>query len=313
MMNKGFWLEWTAAECFVFLGFVNNLRSIADEETAVMELLNVNLHLSVCSAYARHFVAFTHHILSSTMAITRRSAQTALVLSASWCMTVCVLQFIMVGHYLPFTGRQDTEGDRLTMQFYFDIIWEQLPEYPMPGELLVFFIEINTTQMCLYHEMTSGCGIATLTMRQKLWELEREKEGQPVSKSYKKLASEAHKLMSLSPADQAQKLTKKAHSGSVGYAAGILGEIDKPLRKPILQLMERDDREAIKAAMEIPDKMQEYLTEANPLVVSHTRQACNPHCTTCSPSQFLDCESFQVGHPDSSHVCIPYYTPLLHT
>ena len=171
---------------------------------------------------------------------------------------------------MPFTGRQKSDADKMILQYYLDTITQsRLQEYPTALRLLGFFHKINPARMCLYHEMTSGCGINTLKMRHKLWALQKEEATDEQVKLQKTGSSPRH--ADLSSEACAHELTKKANEGCINDVAEILADMSKTRRKKVLRFMDPSDREGALAAMSVPDKMQEYLQQADPNVVSHLK------------------------------------------
>ena len=171
---------------------------------------------------------------------------------------------------MPFTGRQKSDADKMVLQYYLDTITEsRLQEYPTPLRLLGFFHKINPARMCLYHEMTSGCGIKTLKMRHKLWALQKEEATDEQVNMQKTVFSPL--LADLSPEACAHELTKKANEGCISDVAERLADMSKHRMKMVLSFMEPGEREVAKAAMMVPDKMQEYLQQADPHFVSRLK------------------------------------------
>ena len=91
-----------------------------------------------------------------------------MLLTWYWCF---LLQMVAVGHYYPHFGMHSSGATELVMQWYIDNIMSLHWHEPGERDLVLFFLQLEASQLALYCEMTEGTSVMSCKTRSKVHRL----------------------------------------------------------------------------------------------------------------------------------------------
>ena len=91
-----------------------------------------------------------------------------------------LMEYAVTGHYLPYHGLEEAEANLLVLQWYVLMIIN-MKQQPTKTRLMSFFLALDSSQLCRYSELTLGCGIQQIKLRQSLRECQHSEQAREQS------------------------------------------------------------------------------------------------------------------------------------